>query len=285
MFDGGHRETEEEIMRTMWILALVVGVALAGCSGDSKQQSQSKTGETSTQAAQQVAGKDTVAKAPPAPAAQQPSQPAAREPKKALKTQAPPPVAHPPKTSAPESVPTLVSVEKGSELAPSLDETVSTETYQAGRTFTATLKAPYLVNGLPAFPAGSRVRGDVSLSKRAERVGGQAEMTLEFKEITTPDGKTYNILAQPLTLLGKGTAKGDVGKVLGGAVGGAIVGGILGGKSGAVKGGAAGSVAGAGWAVATRGNDIVLDAGTQIKVVLSRAVDVQIMAPPGTPNP
>ena len=84
---------------------------------------------------------------------------------------------------------------------------------------------------------------------------------------------------------GKSTTSGDVQKVLGGAVGGAIVGGILGGKEGAVKGGATGGAAGAVWAVATRGNDIVLDAGSAVQVTLSREVRVPVSMMENQPLP
>jgi hypothetical protein len=120
----------------------------------------------------------------------------------------------------------------------------------------------------------SKIRGEVTQSQRAGRVGGKADLTLEYRELVTPDGKSYPLFTQPLILEGKGTAKGDIEKTVGGAVGGALLGGILGGKKGAVEGGAAGGAAGAVWAVATRGNDVVVDPGQVLQVTLTRALHV-----------
>jgi hypothetical protein len=282
-------------MKTLMMLALVLGVGLAGCTKDSKQADQGKTGNPPAQdqaQGQPAADTQTPAQTPPAQTTppvekQQPAPVQQSKPKSDPQPARPKKIDTPPESQAQQAQPVtrLIAVEAGSEVPAALDETVSTETYQAGRTVTATLTEPYMVNGVTAFPAGTRVRGDVSFSKRAERVGGAAQLTIELKTLTIPDGRTYTLTAKPLAFEGKSTAGGDVKKVLGGAVGGAIVGGILGGKGGAVKGGAAGAAAGGAWAVATRGNDIVLDAGYPIKVVLDRALDVQVTVPAGQPVP
>ena len=103
---------------------------------------------------------------------------------------------------------------------------------------------------------------------------------MEYRELVTPDGKSYALFTEPLILEGKGTATGDIEKTVGGAVGGAIIGGILGGKKGALQGGAAGGAAGAAWAVATRGNDIVVDPGQVLAVTLTRALHVTATVQP-----
>jgi hypothetical protein len=180
----------------------------------------------------------------------------------------------------------LMTLVPGYEFQVALDETVSTETHAAGRAFQARLLKPAVLKTVgPVIPAGSSVRGEVTYSKRAARAGGKAQLTLEFRELTTPDGKAYPLLAKPLVLEGESTASGDVQKVLGGAVGGAIIGGILGGKEGAVKGGAAGAAGGAAWAVGTRGNDIVIDPGQVLQLTLERELRVPVTVPAGQAIP
>ena len=93
------------------------------------------------------------------------------------------------------------------------------------------------------------------------------------------------MVAQPLAIEGKGTATGDVEKIAGGAIGGAIIGGILGGKKGALKGGAIGGAAGTGVAVATRGNDVVLDQGAKVAVTLSQEITVPVSMKADQPTP
>jgi hypothetical protein len=277
-------------IRKLWILTLALGVMLSGAalssltlSGCSKDKNRDTSGNLASNEQDQTSGQGSYGQksnsgqnqtTPPA------SQPARTSPP-APSTQREPVRSAPTPTSSTK----LVSLEKGTSIVATLDEKVSTESDQAGQSFTATLAEPVAQRGLTVLPSGSRVRGDVTFSKKAPRVGGKAQMTLEFKEVTLPDGKSYPLHAEPLALVGEGTGKGDVGKVVGGAVGGAIIGGILGGKGGAVKGGAAGSAAGAAWAVATRGNDIVLDPGSKVSVTLVRPLDVAVVVPAGQAVP
>lgn len=273
-------------MKTLWILMLAAGLALSGCSGEGKRGDQANRADSLAGNIAENTNPGTNVTPAPAPAGTPAGQntPAQNTPPRTTtpstandRTERSTPPA--PARSEPSS--RLVSVEKGTAIVASFDEKVSTDSHKAGRAFTASLTEPLVQNGLTIFPAGTRIRGDVSHSKQAQRVGGQAELTLEFHELTTPDGKSINLHAEPLILVGESTASGDAQKVLGGAVGGAIVGGILGGKEGAVKGGAAGAGAGAAWAVGTRGNDIVLDAGSKVNVTLSRSINVPVTVPAG----
>jgi len=192
-----------------------------------------------------------------------------------------------PRSEPPPSQPAIrqVAIEPGTELQATFDEEISTKTHAAGRSVSATLQQPYARNGLVVVPTGSKLRGQVTQAERAGRVGGRAHLSIEFTELTTPGGASYPIGAQPLVMEGKSTGSGDLQKVVGGAVGGAILGGVLGGKKGAVKGGAAGGAAGSVWAATTRGNDIVLEAGTPVIATLNREVSVPVEVPPGSALP
>ncbi len=247
-------------MRILIILALLLVLAVAGCSDDG--------GERQAEPAEKADAEET---SPPAELeAEETSRPAE------LEADPTPPARaeHEEKTADPEV--RMMPIVKGVGLVVHLDSELSTETHRAGHKFTATMREPLMMKTGQALPAGCSLEGEVVLSKRAARVGGKAEMTLEFRQLTTPEGRTYRIFTEPLVLEGESTARGDVEKVVGGTVGGAIIGGVLGGRDGAVKGGAAGGAAGGVWAVATRGNDIVLEAGQGVEATLARDLRVPV---------
>lgn len=270
-------------MKRWMILALTLAFALGGCAGEKKDaEPAAQAGKDQPAAQAETPQQQTPPAAAPAPETT-PTTPAPET--KPATTPAKPaePKAEPAKN---EPVTKLVTLVPGYEFQVVLDQAVSTETHQAGQAFGAKLVKPAVLKTAGAvIPAGSAVRGEVTLSHRAGRVGGKAELTLEFRELKTPDGQTYPLFAQPLALQGESTASGDVQKVVGTTVGGAIVGGILGGKDGAVKGGAAGAAGGAAWAVATRGNDIAIDPGQVIQVTLQRELRVPVTVPAGNAIP
>jgi hypothetical protein len=263
-------------MKIWWVPVLVLAVAIAGCSGGKKENKQ--TEQTGAQVQQHAEMPPPIQ--PPQPAETKPPQPKPAEPaapKPAEPRPTPSPAARP---AASGPVTKVVKLPPGYEFQVVLDEKISTETHRAGTPFQAKLvRAAVLKTDGEIIPAGSKIRGEVTLSKRAERVGGKADLTLEYRELVTPDGKSYPLFTEPLIIEGEGTAKGDVERTVGGAVGGAIIGGILGGKKGALQGGAAGGAAGAAWAVATRGNDVVIDPGQILQVTLTRALHVTATAP------
>jgi hypothetical protein len=189
----------------------------------------------------------------------------------------------PPPQTSPEPVRRSVELGPGTEISAGLNSELSTKNDGPGTPFTARVTHAVMQNGIVVVPAGSTIHGTVTNAVRAPRVGGKARMSLEFTELST-EGHNYRLSADPLTLEGKSSTKGDVEKVVGGAVGGAVLGGIFGGGKGAVKGGAAGAGAGTVWAVATRGQDIVLEPGKAVTVVLAAPLEVSTSIVPG-PNP
>lgn len=263
-------------MKTWWIPLVVLAIAITGWSCGKKEAKDS--GQAGAQVEQRHAEMPPpVEQSKPAetkPAETKPAPPPAPAPVEPKPT--PTPAAKPADTGPATR---LVPLPAGYEFEIVLDEKISTDTHRAGTAFQARLakSATLNTNGV-VIPAGSTVRGEITFAQRAERVGGKANLTLEYRELVTPDGKSYPIFTEPLALEGKGTATGDVEKTVGGAVGGAIIGGILGGKSGAVKGGAAGGAAGAAWAIASRGNDIVIEPGQVLAVTLTRALRVTVPA-------
>lgn len=275
--------------QSILVALAVLALALGACTSDKQ------SGQTAQQAAteQPAAQSQTPADQTPPEATTPPPSVQKEEPKPvAPPKQAPAPVAPPkqaPATPPPAAQPTtrMVPLPAGTIFEASLDEKVSTETHPAGRGFTATLTKPATIEGVgPVVPAGSKLRGEVTQSKRAGRVGGKAELSLEFREVTTADGKSYPIFADPLAIVGEGgEGREDAARVVGGTIGGAVIGGLLGGKDGAKKGAAAGAAGGGIWAVASRGEDIVLDPGQTLQVTLQREIRVPVVVPAGTQLP
>lgn len=266
-------------MRRNWILlATIIAVAAcAGCGG--KKQASQDTAANTQQSEVQTPAQAPAETSPPAvetPKQEQKS-PAQDPPKKVEKPKPAPPKPEEKTPAKPQVVNRDVTVPSGTEIPVTLREKVSTEGGKPGQSFTAATKQPVLVEGLEPIPAGSVVSGVVSVAERAGRVGGKAKLTIIFKKVDLPDGKSFAISAEPLHFEGEGTAKGDVEKVVGGAVGGGILGGVLGGKKGAGKGAAAGTIAGGILAVATRGNDIVLEPGQAVAVRLDAPVTIPMM--------
>lgn len=274
-------------MKRLMIALLIAGAVFTGCSKDKNQQAAAQQAEQQEQQSQASApadqsGSTGMPQAQP-PATQPQAQAPAPKPRPEPRPK--PAVQEPARPAEPQMVTRLVPVPSGTELTAAMDQEVSTKADKAGSEFRATMHEPLTRNGVVLLPAGTKVMGTVASAKRAPRVGGKAEMTLEFKEITTPDGNKYRLIAQPLELVGKSSTEGDVAKTVGGAVGGAIVGGILGGKKGAGRGAAAGGAAGAAWAVATRGADIVLDPGSAVKVTVAREFEVPVQMRSDQPLP
>ena len=251
------------------LVAAALVIALAGCGGGSKEDTQTANNTPAQTPAQTPPATTPPVTTPPVTTPAPTTQPPKSEPKSDPKPA-------PPKEAF---VMKVVTVPAGTPLHICLQNTLSTENEIAGQAFDATTKGNVQIDGANAIPEGSTVKGNVTLAKRAPKVGGKAQMVLEVNQLTTPDGKNYRLFAEPLTLEGESTTTGDVEKVVGGTVGGAIIGGILGGKKGAIKGAAGGAAVGGVWAVATRGKDIVLDPNQEMEFHLAREIGVTAKIP------
>jgi hypothetical protein len=123
------------------------------------------------------------------------------------------------------------------------------------------------------IPVGAMVRGEVTHAKGGGRIAGAPELTLRFTELES-GGERYRIDAEPFRVRGKSDGVESAAEIGGGAVAGGILGGVLGGGGGAVKGALAGAAIGTGVAIATDGDDLVLPAGTRLKIALAAPLTV-----------
>ncbi len=186
---------------------------------------------------------------------------------------APPPAEAPPPalTSSPSPEPRVLAA--GTTLPLALQATVASNTSQVGDRVVASLAEDLSVDGRVILAAGTEVVGRVTAATQSGRVKGRARLALEFDEVRD-GGSSYRIEATAIDITAE-SSKGKDAKIAGGAAAaGAIIGAIAGGGKGALKGGAIGGAAGGAAVLATRGNEVVLDAGTRLDVTLERKVQI-----------
>ena len=201
----------------------------------------------------------------------------------------PPPVApEPPRAPQPNDTATPapkklefreLTVPSGTTLSVTLGTPVASDTSKVEDPVRATLKAPVSVEGVQAIPAGTAVLGNVTSAVRSAKVKGLASIGVRFHTLDLPgDGGRHEISTATITREAKPTKKKDAAKVGIGAGAGAVIGGIVGGGGGAAKGAAIGGGAGTAAVLATRGDEVRLEAGTPLSVKLTAPLTVRVAA-------
>jgi hypothetical protein len=150
----------------------------------------------------------------------------------------------------------------GQELDVRLQSRLGSETANVEDRFDATTLVDMRQDTDVLIPAGSVVRGVVASVEPATRLDRTGSLTLSFDQITVR-GVEYPIRAMATEVFRSEGIEGEAPRIGAGAGVGAIVGGILGGLRGALAGvliGAGGTIA------ATEGEDVVLPAGTIIRI-------------------
>ena len=188
-------------------------------------------------------------------------------------------------------------IPSGTKVPITLKQTISTKTTHEGDPVYAETSFPIVGNNRVLIPAGTYVQGRISHIQRAGRVKGRAEVLMHFTTLIYPSG--YTVLlpgalenapgANKATVKGdEGTVRGDsqTGEKIGTAAStagtGAIVGGLSHGGKGALIGAGVGGAVGTAIALLTRGNDVQLDAGSSIEMVIQRDVPLDASRVPTT---
>jgi hypothetical protein len=172
---------------------------------------------------------------------------------------------------APSPTPAPVVVAAGTALPLVFKTTVASDKSSVGDLVLAELAEDVAVKGRVALPAGSEVRGRVAVAVGSGRVKGRARLAVEFQEVVL-NGHAHAIVAAPIDVTAKST-KGRDAKVAGGAAAaGALIGAIAGGGKGALKGGLIGGAAGGAVVVATKGAEVVFQAGSRRTVKLESSL-------------
>jgi hypothetical protein len=179
-----------------------------------------------------------------------------------------------PPAPAPPPPPKQATLKAGTLVQVRLIETVSSDKNHSGDTFTGTLDAPLVVDGLVLAERGARVEGKIVESQQAGRVKGLASIALELTRLNLSDGQHVEISTDSFTKMGPQSRANDAEKIGGGAALGAIIGAIAGGGKGAAIGAGVGGAAGAGTVAATRGKPAVLPSETKISFRINNSVTV-----------
>lgn len=208
----------------------------------------------------------TPAPAPPPVAKAEPAPPPASTP-------APAPVETKP---APKPVPQpmTVTLAEGSILAVRVGDTLTSETSEAGDSWSGVLAEPLVINGLVIAERGARVEGRVTDVKRAGRIKGVANISVALTRFNTADGQRINVHTSSFARAGKDETKRDAGKVAIASGIGAAIGAIAGRGKGAAIGAGAGAAAGTGAVLATRGGPAVIANETLIRFRVADAVTI-----------
>jgi hypothetical protein len=162
----------------------------------------------------------------------------------------------------------------GTLLAVRLIEMVSSDKNHPGDTFTGSLDAPLVVDGLVLAERGARVEGKIVERQQAGRIKGLSSIALELTRVSLSDGQRIEISTDSFTKMGPQSRAADAEKIGGGAALGAIIGAIAGGGKGAAIGAGVGGAAGTGTVAATRGKPAVLPSETKISFRINNTVTV-----------
>jgi len=198
------------------------------------------------------------------------------------------------------------TVPAGTKVLLQLRSSINTKSAKPGDGVYLSSTFPVVVGNRVMIPAGVYVQGVVDRVARAGHVKGRAQLDLHFTSIIFPNGSVVEIPGIINSLPGAKdrTVKGDEGTIeqngdkghdvaraaqIGlegagvGTIGGAATGHPL---EGAAIGGLGGVAVGAVVALFTRGNDINIESGTPVEMVLQRPLILEDenlgSAPPGT---
>jgi hypothetical protein len=192
--------------------------------------------------------------------------------------------ANPPSTSPP-----VLVIPAGTKLPVVLKHAISTKESREGDAVYAETSFPVVANGRVLIPAGTYVQGRISHIRQAGRIKGRAEVLMHFTTLIYPSGYTVLLPAAVENAPGvdktkikddEGTIRADsqtgekIGTAAGAAATGTVVGAASAGAKGALIGAGIGGAVGTAIGLLTRGNEVKLDAGTTIEMVIQRDVPV-----------
>jgi len=175
----------------------------------------------------------------------------------------------------------------GTKVPLALKQALSTKNAREGDAVYAETTFPVVFNDRVVIPAGTYVQGKISHVQRAGRVKGRAEVLMHFTTLIYPSGYTVVLPGAVEQVPGadktsvkdeEGTIRQDsqtgqkVGTAASTAATGAVVGALSNGGKGALIGAGVGGAVGTAIALLTRGNDVRMEAGTTLEMVIQREV-------------
>lgn len=182
----------------------------------------------------------------------------------------------------------ITSIPKGTTLSIQTDQAISSYSAHIGDPVNATLENDLYINDAMAVPAGSQVQGQVANVSSASMMGKHGEIDVRFDNIKLQDGRVIPINAHIVTHDKSGILRGDtylvdVSKGVGIAAGATGVGALMGTAAGSLLGSVGtgalfglgvGALGGMGYAMARKGKDVIVPAGSRMSLVVDTPVTV-----------
>jgi type IV secretion system protein VirB10 len=202
-----------------------------------------------------------------------------------------------PEATGPATAPAQLTIPAGTKVPLALRHAISTRGSREGDAVYAETTFPLVINDRVLIPTGTYVQGRISHIQRGGKVKGRAEVLMHFTTLIYPSGYTVMLPGALENAPGvdktkvsdsEGTIRADsqtaqkVGTVAGPAATGALIGAAASGAKGMAIGGAAGAAVGTAIALLTRGNDVKMDAGTSVEMVIQRDIQVDASRVPNS---
>ena len=183
----------------------------------------------------------------------------------------------------------VATVPAGTRVLLTLLSPISTGSAQPGNGVYLQTVTPITAGNETVIPPGSYVQGEVDRVIRPGKVKGRAELQIHFTSVTFPSGYHQSLQAQlgsaPAdesaamgkegTIKEKGSKGKDVGTVAAPATTGAVIGAIANGGKGAGIGAGIGGAVGVAAVLLTRGNEVRMNTGDPIEIVLERPLQLE----------
>jgi type IV secretion system protein VirB10 len=201
-------------------------------------------------------------------------------------------------TPSPTNAPEL-TIPAGTKVPLALKHAISTKATREGDAVYAETTFPVVADNRVLIPAGTYVQGRISHIKQAGRISGRAEVLMHFTTLIYPSGYTVSLPGAVENAPGvdktkikddEGTIRADgktaekVGTIAGTAASGTVIGAATHGGTGALIGAGIGGAVGTAIGLLTRGNEVKMDAGTTLEMVIQRDVALDASRVPKVTN-
>lgn len=189
-----------------------------------------------------------------------------------------------------QPAPKVTTVPAGTRTLLVLLSPISTKSARPGDGVYLQTAVPITADNHTVIPAGSYIDGAIQKAARPGRVKGRAELQIHFTKVTFPSGYSETLPASLAgapaeenakithegTLTENGQKGRDAGAIAGTAAGGAVIGGLAdGGARGAGIGAGVGAAVALATVLLTRGDELRLNAGDPVEMVLDRPLILQ----------
>ena len=185
---------------------------------------------------------------------------------------------------AANAAPQTVTIPAGTRTLLVLLSPLSSKNAQAGHGVYMQTAVPISAGNRTVVPPGAYINGVIETAKRPGRIKGRAQLQIHFTSITFPSGfseafpatvgsapANENAKVNPEGRIEQNSTKGrDAGAIIGTTAAGAGIGGAADGGAGAGIGAGVGAAIGLATVLLTRGDELRLNVGDPIEMVLDR---------------